>query len=394
MAANFAGRLLSRVEPAYRVGELKLPVGMSIGIAIAPKHGNAPDELLRAADLALYRAKSSGKGTVQVYSPALGRQNRRRQLLEEALREAVQNQQLGIAYQPQVSLATGEIVAFEALLRWEHPELGQIPPSEFVPIAEETGLIEELGAWVLTSACRQAARWPASIGIAVNVSPVQAMGETLIAAVRKALAESGLQVKRLELEITESIFLNENPRTMQILHALRGLGVKIALDDFGVGYSSLAYLRRFPFSSLKIDRAFTGELATSEEARSIVKAIVTLADCLGMTTIVEGVEHPAQLAVIKETGCDQYQGYFCSEPIPALSVPGLLRSWTANGRKGGQRSSSLASPQYRTAQAATLLGATGRAPAGAKARLAPLAMRTSPATTAAPGSARASQTAL
>ncbi len=329
-AARFAGRLLAKIQPATKIGELNLPVGMSIGIAIAPKHGEAPDELLRAADLALYRAKSAGKGTVQVYSPLLGRASKRRAQLEEALRDAVGKRQLRIVYQPQVDVASGRIVAFEALVRWEHPELGLISPAEFIPIAEETGVIESLGNWVLETACRQAARWPQSIGIAVNVSPIQAMGEGLIKSVRKALAESGLAVKRLELEITESIFLNENPRTMQVLHALRGLGVKIALDDFGVGYSSLGYLRRFPFSSLKIDRAFTGELATSDQARSIVKAIVALAECLGMTTIVEGVEHVAQLDVVRDSGCDQFQGYYCSEPVPPDTIPRLLAEWHAD----------------------------------------------------------------
>lgn len=333
VAASFAGRLMTRVEPAFRMGDLQLPVGISIGIAIGPKHGTAPDELMRAADLALYRAKSTGKGSVQIYSPILGREKHRRRVLEEALRTAVRKEQLTIAYQPQVAIGNGEIVAFEALVRWQHPELGPITPSEFIPIAEETGLIEDLGAWVLRTACRQATRWPSSIGVAVNVSPMQAMGENLVASVRRAIAESGLQIKRLEVEITESIFLNEDSKALQNLHSLRSMGVKIALDDFGVGYSSLGYLRRFPFHSLKIDRAFTGELATSFQARSIVKAIVALADCLGMTTIVEGVEHPAQLSVVRETGCDQFQGFLCSSPIASDAIPTLLREWADRFRR-------------------------------------------------------------
>ncbi|MET0509516.1 MAG: EAL domain-containing protein [Burkholderiaceae bacterium] len=333
MAAAFAGRLMTRVEPAFRIRDLQLPVGLSIGIAIGPKHGTAPDELMRAADLALYRAKSTGKGSVQVYSPILGREKHRRRVLEEALRVAVRKEQLTVAYQPQVATADGQVVAFEALVRWHHPEQGQISPAEFIPIAEETGLIEELGSWVLRTACRQAMRWPGHIGLAVNVSPVQAMGENLVGSVRRAVAESGLQIKRLEIEITESIFLNEDARTLQNLHELRGMGVKIALDDFGVGYSSLGYLRRFPFNSLKIDRAFTGELATSFQARSIVKAIVTLADCLGMTTIVEGVEHQAQLDVVRDAGCDHFQGFFCSPPVASDAVPGLLRSWAGRAHR-------------------------------------------------------------
>ena len=337
VAASFAGRLMSRVEPAFRIGELQLPVGISIGIAIGPRHGTAPDELMRAADMALYRAKSTGKGSVQIYSPVLGREKHRRRVLEEALRTAVRKQELTVAYQPQVAIATGEIVAFEALVRWQHPELGHITPGEFIPIAEETGLIEDLGAWVLRTACRHATRWPASIGVAVNVSPVQAMGENLIASVRRAIAESGLQIKRLEVEITESIFLNEDSKALQNLHSLRAMGVKVALDDFGVGYSSLGYLRRFPFHSLKIDRAFTGELATSMQARSIVKAIVTLANSLDMTTIVEGVEHPAQLAVVRETGCDHFQGFLCSTAVAPDAVPGLLRNWAERFRRTAQQ---------------------------------------------------------
>jgi diguanylate cyclase (GGDEF)-like protein/PAS domain S-box-containing protein len=336
-AATFAGRLMTRVEPAFRVRDLQLPVGLSIGVAIGPKHGAEPDELMRAADLALYRVKSAGKSSVRIYSPILGREKHRRRVLEEALRLALRKDQLTLNYQPQVATSDGAIVAFEALVRWHHPELGPISPAEFIPIAEETGLIEELGSWVLRTACRHAARWPAHLGLAVNVSPAQAMGESLVGSVRRAIAESGLQIKRLEIEITESIFLNEDGRTLKKLHELRGMGVKIALDDFGVGYSSLGYLRRFPFDSLKIDRAFTGELATSFQARSIVKAIVALADCLGMTTIVEGVEHEPQLEVVRDAGCDCYQGFFCSPPVAPEAVAGLLRSWSDRSQRRRRR---------------------------------------------------------
>ena len=395
IAAAFAGRLLTRVEPAFRIGDLQMPVGMSIGIAVGPKHGTAPDELMRAADLALYRAKSTGKGSVQIYSPVLGREKHRRRILEEALRTAVRKEQLTIAYQPQVAIATGEIVAFEALVRWQHPELGSIAPSEFVPIAEETGLIEELGAWVLRVSCRHATRWPSTIGLAVNVSPVQAMGENLAASVRRAIAESGLQIKRLEVEITESIFLNEDSKALQNLHALRAMGVKIALDDFGVGYSSLGYLRRFPFNSLKIDRAFTGELATSLQARSIVKAIVTLANSLEMTTIVEGVEYQAQLAVVRETGCDHFQGFLCSSAIAPDAIPTLLRDWSQRFNREQQQQrlrrerQAVAIGLSPTPAAAAASAATSSTAAAASRPAARPAVRTAAASLAATGSAAA-----
>ncbi|MGH1359803.1 MAG: putative bifunctional diguanylate cyclase/phosphodiesterase [Burkholderiaceae bacterium] len=326
-AMSYAKRLLEYVEPAYQVNGTLMPVGMSVGVALAPLHGSRPDELMRAADLAMYAAKSAGKGMVEFYSKDMGAMSHRRRTLEEGLREVIERNELSLVYQPQISIESGQITAFEALLRWDHPALGTISPSEFIPIAEETGQIEAIGNWVLLNACRDARKWPAQIGVAVNVSAAQAMSGRLLDAVKHALAESRLNVRRLELEITESIFLSESPTTLRVLHELRDLGAKIALDDFGVGYSSLAYLRRFPFSSLKIDRAFTHEIVTSEQSRSIIRAIVALARSMGMTIIAEGVERPEQVTILNRLGADWAQGYLFAAPVQPHKVATTLVEW-------------------------------------------------------------------
>lgn len=358
-AMSYAMRLLEHVEPAYRVNGSLMPVGMSIGVALAPFHGERPDELMRAADLAMYAAKSGGKGAVEFYSTGMGELNRRKRLLEEDLRHVVERNELQLVYQAQVSIETGLITAFEALARWEHPILGSIAPTEFIPIAEETGHIEAIGDWVLLEACTEACKWPAQIGVAVNVSAAQAMSGTLLESVKRALSSSGLNVRRLELEITESIFLNENPENLRVLHDLRNLGAKIALDDFGVGYSSLSYLSRFPFSSLKIDRAFTQEIVTSEQSRSIIRAIVALARSMGMTIIAEGVERPEQINILNRLGADWAQGYLFAVPVSANQVGPTLANWEV-------RSSGAVSDGRPSRQAQFSTGQIHTKPAGAR----------------------------
>jgi EAL domain-containing protein (putative c-di-GMP-specific phosphodiesterase class I) len=224
------------------------------------------------------------------------------------------------------------VTGFEALLRWNHPEHGNIPPTDFIPVAEETGLILQMGEWAMRMACMHAAAWPKSLHVAVNISPVQVMAQNLPVTVEQALQASGLDPSRLELEITESVFINETRGTVGRLHALRKLGVQIALDDFGTGYSSLAYLRRFPFDTLKIDRAFVRELLVSRDARSIVRNILALAKSLRMATVAEGVEEPAQVTVLASEGCDLVQGYYVSRPMPANEVMGFLRKWRERPR--------------------------------------------------------------
>jgi EAL domain-containing protein (putative c-di-GMP-specific phosphodiesterase class I) len=276
----------------------------------------------------------------------MGEQVRRRLILERDLREAMELNQLSLHFQPKVDLARWEVTGFEALLRWQHPLHGNIPPTEFITVAEESGLILAMGAWALERACEVAATWPEHLHIAVNISPLQVMTEQLPATVEQALRQSGLSPHRLELEITESVFINETRGTVDRLHALRKLGVQIALDDFGTGYSSLAYLRRFPFDTLKIDRAFVRELLISRDARSIVRNILALAKSLRMSTVAEGVEEPAQVAVLETEGCDIVQGYFVARPLPLPEVAGFLSNFQRRQRPTMPRDFRLENTQH------------------------------------------------
>jgi predicted signal transduction protein with EAL and GGDEF domain len=305
----------------------QVPVRLSIGISRYPADGLAVDELLQNADLALYDAKSHAPGTARFYVQRLGEQARRRQIMERDLRDAIEQGQLSLAFQPKIELKSWRVTGFEALMRWRHPVHGNIPPVEFIPIAEDCGLITTLGEWALQEACRCAARWPAELSLAVNLSPVQLMAQNIAGLVETALKTSGLAAHRLELEITESVFIQENRSTVGQLRALHDLGVRIALDDFGTGYSSLAYLRRFPFDTLKIDRAFVRELLLSRDARAIVRNIVALAQSLRMSTVAEGVEEPAQVLVLGDEGCDQIQGFLAARPMAAEEIRNFLRNW-------------------------------------------------------------------
>ncbi|MEY8876816.1 MAG: putative bifunctional diguanylate cyclase/phosphodiesterase [Leptothrix sp. (in: b-proteobacteria)] len=332
-------------------------VRVSIGIARYPQDGSSVDEVMQHADLALYDAKAHAPGSMRFFAARLGEQVRRRLVLERDLREAIDKKQLSLSYQPKVDLENWAVTGFEALLRWNHPEHGVIPPSEFVPVAEESGLILALGEWALQEACREAMGWPEALQVAVNISPVQVMAQNLPLAVERALHASGLPASRLELEITESVFINETRGTVGRLHALRRLGVQIALDDFGTGYSSLAYLRRFPFDTLKIDRAFVREVLISRDARAIVRNILALAKSLRMATVAEGVEEPAQITVLQDEGCDLVQGYVVSRPMPAAEVAPFLRSWAKRPRPvppedfelANTELASLAQPEARSA---------------------------------------------
>jgi len=300
---------------------------VSVGIARFPQDGMTVDEMMQHADLALYDAKSHAPGSVRFFVARLGEQVRRRLVLERDLREAIERGQLELHFQPKVSLRDWAVTGFEALLRWNHPEHGPISPVEFIPVAEESGLILQMGEWALGQACLEAARWPDPLQVAVNISPVQVMAQNLPDAVQRALQRSGLAPHRLELEITESVFINETRGTVERLHALGRLGVQIALDDFGTGYSSLAYLRRFPFDTLKIDRAFVNEVLLRKDARAIVQMIAQLAATLGMRTVCEGVETPQQLAVVAKAGCQEVQGYLVSPPKPLPEMQRFVAGW-------------------------------------------------------------------
>ena len=302
-------------------------VRSSIGIAIARGDGLQIDALLNHADLALYAAKSDGRGKFCFFAPRMAAQTRRRISIESQLRGALARGEISVVFEPQVDLVRWQVTCFEALLRWKHPELGNVPPLEFIPVAEESGLILEMGDWVMREACRQAARWPESVYVTVNVSAVQVMNDGLVERLRRILAETALAPNRLELEITESTFLSETRSTLTVLHALHKMGVRIALDDFGTGYSSLAYLRSFPIHTLKIDSAFVRELMTRKDARAIVKTIIALAATLRMDTVAEGVEEPAQVNVLERYGCKAIQGHYMARPLTGDAVPAFLLDW-------------------------------------------------------------------
>jgi len=316
--------LLAMAQPLNVDGNEFVP-STSIGIAIAPEDGDDGGTLLRNADLALYRAKEAGRGTFAFFEQSLNERAQQRRQLESDLRLALERGEFELLYQPLFDLEQNRICSFEALLRWRHPKLGLISPVEFVPVAEDTGLIVPIGAWVIREACARAARWPEKIRVAVNVSAVQFHRGALSETILRALADSGLAPNRLEVEITESIFLDGGEATLRLLHALRTLGIRIALDDFGTGYSSLSYLQSFPFDKLKIDRSFIQNLLTRDGATAIVHAITELANALGIETTAEGVEETAQLMELRAHGCSSVQGFLFAEPMSAADVETLFR---------------------------------------------------------------------
>jgi diguanylate cyclase (GGDEF)-like protein len=295
----------------------------SIGIALAPQHGADLDQILKNADLAMYAAKSAGRRTWRFFEPAMDAQVKARRVLETDLRKAIADRALEVYYQPCVNLQSNRVTGCEALIRWRHPERGMVSPAEFIPIAEETGLINELGEWVLSTACAEAATWPDDLKLAVNVSPVQFRTGALALKIVAALAASGLPASRLELEITEAVLIRDDDAALEILHQLRAIGVQIALDDFGTGYSSLSYLQRFPFDKIKIDRCFISDI-TEKGGSSIVQAVVNIAAARRMTTTAEGVETQRQQEMLRGLGCTEMQGYLFSAPKPTEEVRKIL----------------------------------------------------------------------
>ena len=321
---KLARRILESMAQPMVIDGNEFAPSTSIGIAIAPLDGGDGETLLRNADLALYRAKEAGRGTYAFFEESLNQRAQERHQLETDLRLAVERREFELYYQPLFDLEHNRICSFEALIRWNHPKRGLVSPADFVPIAEDTGLIVPIGAWVVREACAQAARWPEHVRVAVNVSPVQfhrgALNETILL----ALADSGLAPGRLEIEITESIFLEGSESTLRLLHSLRSLGIRVALDDFGTGYSSLSYLQSFPFDKLKIDRSFIQNLLTREGASAIVRAITELAHALNIETTAEGVEETAQLMELRAHGCSSVQGFLFAEPMTAADVDRLF----------------------------------------------------------------------
>jgi diguanylate cyclase (GGDEF)-like protein/PAS domain S-box-containing protein len=319
-----ARRFLAALVEPFDVNGQQVLIGASVGIALAPGDGDDADRLLKNADMALYRAKADGKGAFRFFEAEMDARAQARRRLEMDLRQAMLAGTLEVHYQPLVQLESGQVSGLEALLRWPHPERGFIPPSEFIPVAEETGLIGSLGAHVLRQACADATKWPSHVKLAVNLSPLQFRTGNLFVIVKQALEETGLSPSRLELEITETLLLEKADHVLATLHALRALGVGISMDDFGTGYSSLSYLRSFPFDKIKIDQSFVHNLETNPEGQAIVHAILSLGLSLGITITAEGIETDADLACLKAAGCSQGQGYLFSKAQPQTEILKLL----------------------------------------------------------------------
>lgn len=325
-AAALAENIRKALCEPFDLGDHRVTVGTSIGIAIAPRDGHDSDGLMKSADLALYSAKSGGRGAFRFFEPELDELMHARRNLERDMRAALAASEFELHYQPFVNAATGETSGFEALLRWNHAQRGLVMPGEFIPLAEETGLIVPLGEWVLRAACAEAAKWPTHLRIAVNLSPAQFRSKELVPVVIGALANSGVAPHRLELEVTETVIIHDSEVVFATLDQLRKLGVRIALDDFGTGYSSLSFLQRFPFDKIKIDRSFVSELSSEgAEAHRLARAVVRFAVSLGKTTTAEGVETKEQLDILREEGCAETQGYYFSRPIPASGIAKMLR---------------------------------------------------------------------
>jgi diguanylate cyclase (GGDEF)-like protein len=313
---DLSERLIHAIQAPFSIQSHQILIGTSIGIATAPTAMAEADSLLRDADIALYVAKAEGRGIWRLFKPEMNQQKQARRQLEIALRCAVAEKQFEVFYQPLLQAGTGDLVGFEALLRWSHPERGSVSPAEFIPLAEETSLIKPLGAWVLEKACCDAARWPSPLKVAINLSPAQFVNGRLVEEVKHALEVSGLAATRLELEITESLLLQNSEETLRLLNQLRDLGVHISMDDFGTGYSSLSYLRSFPFDKIKIDQAFVRTLKDGRGSLEIIRAIVGLGRALNMKILAEGVETVEQFAALQAEGCDEVQGYLFSKPVP------------------------------------------------------------------------------
>jgi diguanylate cyclase (GGDEF)-like protein len=320
-----ATRLIEVVGAPYLLDGHQVVVDVSIGIALAPLDGDTPDTLMKNADLALYRAKADGGGLYRFFQAEMDARMQARRAIELDLRKAIVNREFSLDYQPILDVKSGKITGCEALARWHHPQRGLVPPTEFIPVAEATGIIVPLGEWIIRQACTDAAKWPAEVTVAVNLSPAQFKSRQLVPTVIDALKTSGLTPDRLELEITELVLLQETDGAFAILHQLRNLGIRIAMDDFGTGYSSLGYLRAFPFDKIKIDESFIRDLPNKEDSLAIVRAVVGLGSSLGIRTTAEGVETEAQLRSVAAEGCSEFQGFLFSHPRSAEDIVSLLK---------------------------------------------------------------------
>ncbi len=325
-ATSLAQRIIHLLGEPFDIDGQQVLIGVSIGIAVGPGDGLTSDKLLQNADLALYRAKGDGRGTFRFFEPVMDLQMQTRRILEQDLRKALPAGEFELYYQPVVNLASQTVSGFEALIRWNHPQRGLVSPGTFIPLAEEIGFIVPMGEWVIREACATAAGWPGNSRVAINISAVQFRNPGLLQVIIGALASSGLDPTRLEIEITETVLLQNKDTTLAVLHQLRALGVRIALDDFGTGYSSLTYLQCFPFDKIKIDRSFVKDITENTGSLNIVRAVAALASGMGMTATAEGVETREQLDSITSEGCTEMQGFLFSRPLPAREIERLFIS--------------------------------------------------------------------
>jgi diguanylate cyclase (GGDEF)-like protein len=328
-AVKPAQKILEAIRPPFHIHGHELHVTASIGIGLYPGDGLGSDQLLKCADMALYRAKERGRNRLQLYNPTLNVRVVEQMVLEKHLRRALEQDQFRLVYQPQVALDSGQVVGVEALIRWRHPELGVISPDDFVPLAEENGLIEPLGLWVLRTACMQHRAWReahiSGLRLAVNMSARQFQRSGLEARIHEVLGETGMEARWLELELTESVLMQEGDSTAALLESLSASGISFALDDFGTGYSSLSYLKRFPIKRVKIDRSFVRDINTNEGDAALARAVIAMAHGLGVDVVAEGIESLEQLAKLRRYGCDEGQGYFLGRPVVPSEVPQLVR---------------------------------------------------------------------
>jgi predicted signal transduction protein with EAL and GGDEF domain len=333
-----AQNIIDALSAPYTIDGKSIYVGCSIGIALYPADGQDTATLQSCADAALHQAKAQGRGVLRFFSPEMSRQARERLALQADLRVALERNELCLHYQPQVGLSGGRIVGIEALLRWQHPERGMIPPGEFIPLAEESGMVAQLGEWVLREACRQIRQWSeaglAPLQTAVNVSAVQLNRGHLVDSVKRALQESGIEPEQLELEITESFVIADRDQSFRSLSQLKEMGVRISIDDFGTGYSSLAYLQQLEVHKLKIDMSFVRDMTSNRGNASIVKAIIALGHSLGLEVVAEGVEEAEQASYLRSLQCDAIQGYLISRPMPAEDMAGFLASYQPQEKLG------------------------------------------------------------
>jgi diguanylate cyclase (GGDEF)-like protein len=323
---RFAKQIIDTLSRPYEVDQHTLYIGASVGVAVGPRDGRTVEMLMRSADLALYRSKDQGGGAFNNYEPKLHVHAEERRIMEIALRKALENRELSLNYQPVVSADTGGLTGFEALLRWNHPEFGAVSPAKFIPIAEDARLIVPIGAWVMREACKEAMNWPETVKVAVNVSADQLHDPGFLKNVREALSISGLSANRLEIEVTESLFMQDGTGATKVLDQVIDMGIHLSLDDFGTGYSSLGYLRKTRFSTIKVDRSFVvGAAKKIPESLAIIRAVVAMADALGMSTTAEGAETEDEVRMIQKLGCRKIQGYYFGRPMNARDTSALFR---------------------------------------------------------------------